>query len=253
MPYRKEQFASGEIYHVAVRGIDGNQIFKDIDDHYRGIFSIYEFNNAKQVVIQKRRKARAREKEQIKKINQEFSKILTKAKASRDRVSTDSRDKFVEVLAFCIMPNHFHLLLRQIKDNGITKFMAKFGIGYGGYFNRKYSRKGYVFQNRFIAVHIKNEKQLKIVFVYIHVNPISLIEPKWKEAGIKNLKKILEFLENYKWSSYSDYIGKKNFPSVTDREFMLEIMGGEKGCIEFVKDLVKYKGKIKEFSEFALE
>ena len=151
------------------------------------------------------------------------------------------------------MPNHLHLLLRQIKDNGITKFMAKLGIGYGGYFNRKYSRKGYVFQNRFVAVHIKNEEQLKIVFVYIHINSISLIEPKWKEIGIKNLKKVIEFLENYKWSSYSDYIGKKNFPSVTDREFMLDIMGGEKRCKEFMENWIKYKGKIKEFVELALE
>ena len=149
--------------------------------------------------------------------------------------------------------NHVHLLLRQIKDNGITKFMAKFGIGFGGYFNRKYSRKGYVFQNRFVAVHIKNDDQLKVVFAYIHVNPISLIEPKWKERGIKNIEKVGEFLENYKWSSYQDYIGKKNFPSVTNRGFILEIMGGEKGCREFIKNWIKYKSKIKKFPELDLD
>lgn len=131
--------------------------------------------------------------------------------------------------------------------------MSKLGIGYGGYFNRKYGREGHVFQKRFTAVHIKNEDQLKTVFVYIHTNPISLIEPKWKEIGIKNSEKVIKFLENYKWSSYPDYIGKKNFPSVTDREFILKIIDGEEGCKEFVESWVRYKGKIREFVELTLE
>lgn len=251
MPYRKEQFVNGEIYHIVVRGIDENLIFNDINDHYRGIFSIYEFNNAKQVVIRERRKARMKIKEEIKKVSQEFQK-LTK-EANRDPSSVDSRDKLVEVLAFCLMPNHLHLLLRQLKEGGIIKFMGKFGTGYGGYFNRKYIRQGHVFQKRFTAVHIENEDQLKVVFVYIHTNPISLIEPKWKELGIKNPEKVIEFIENYKWSSYPDYIEKKNFPSVTDREFILKIMGGEQGCKEFVENWIRYKGKIREFAELALE
>lgn len=244
MPYRKEQFINGEIYHIVIKGIDGNVIFKDIDDHYRGIFSIYEFNTAKPVTIQKRREARAR-----------FKKAI---KESRGRVSTvapidDGRDKLVGVLAFCFMPNHLHLLLRQLKEGGIIKFMQKIGSGYGGYFNRKYARQGYVTQKRFTAVPIRNEEQLKTVFVYIHANPISLIEPEWKEAVIQDAGKAIEFVENYKWSSYPDYIAKKNFPSVTEREFMLKLMGGEKGCKEFVGGWIKYKGKIREFAELSLE
>ena len=94
------------------------------------------------------------------------------------------------------MPNHVHLLLRQLKDSGIFKFMKKFGSGYGRYFNKKYNRKGYVFQNRFLAVPIKTDKQLKVVFAYIHANPVSLIEPKWKERGIKNFNKVIKFIEN---------------------------------------------------------
>ena len=173
---------------------------------------------------------------------------------NRGPTSVDLRDKLVEVLAFCIMPNHLHLLLRQIKDKGIIKFMIKLNTGYGGYFNRKYGRKGPLLLRRFTAVLIKTEDQLKTVFVYIHTNPISLIEPKWKEIGIKNPEKAIEFLENeYRWSSYPDYIGKKNFPSVTDREFVLKVMGGEEGCKEFVRAWIKYKGKIREFAELALE
>jgi len=163
MPYRKEQFVNGEIYHIIVKGIDENVIFKDIDDHYRGIFSIYEFNNAKQVEIRERRKTRARLKKQIKKVAKEFQKI--KAQIDTGPTSVDSRDKLVEVLAFCLMPNHLHLLIRQIKDGGIIKFMVKLGTGYGGYFNRKYARKGNVFLRQFTSVHIKTDEQLKIVFI----------------------------------------------------------------------------------------
>ena len=245
MPYRKEQFVNNEIYHVVLRAIDDNVIFKNQDDYYRGIFSLYEFNNINPTTIRDRREARLREKN---------LQSIVRNSISRDPLSADDkRDKLVEVLSFCLMPNHPHLLLRQIRDGGITKFMMKFGAGYGGYFNRKYNRKGHVFQNRFSSTHIKNDEQLKTVFVYIHTNPISLIEPKWKEKGIKDPEKVIKFLENYKWSSYQDYIKKKNFPSVTERGFILKTMGGEQKCKEFVEYWVKYKEKIKKFPEFSLE
>ncbi len=241
MPYRKQQFVNDEIYHLLLRGIDDNLIFKDINDYYRGIFSIYEFNNVKSVEILKRR--------------QEIQTIKKKLKDRGDRVSSipDERRKLVEILAFCFMPNHIHLLVEQLKDNGITKFMRKLGAGYGGYFNRKYNRKGYVFQNRFSAVHIKNNKQLKTILVYIHTNPVALIEPHWKEKGIKNPGKAIKFLENYKWSSYPDYISKKNFPSVTERSFVLEIMDKEQGCKKFVENWIRYKSEIRKFPNLALE
>lgn len=237
MPYRKEQFVTGEIYHLVLRGIDDNKLFKNINDHYRGIFSIYEFNNAIKIEIRERRRARLN------------FKALSKVYGDPVSVNLDRRDKLVEILTFCLMPNHIHLLVRQIKDGGIIKFMSKLGAGYGGYFNRKYSRKGHVFQNRFLAVPIKTDEQLKIIFVYIHANPVSLVEPKWKEKGIRNIKKVIKFVKEYKWSSFSDYIGKSNFPSVTDREFMLETMGGKRACEKFIEDYIKYKGKVKEFPE----
>ena len=243
MPYRKEQFITGEYYHLVIRGIDDNELFKNIDDYYRGIFSIYEFNNTKPVTIRARRKARAR-----------IKRVLQKLKRDPNLVA-DSRDKYVAILSLCLMPNHLHLLVKQLKDGGIIKFMTKLGIGYAKYFNIKYKRKGYVFQNRFVAIHIENEKQLIAVLMYIHTNPISLVEPKWKEGGIRNIEKVFKFLKNYRWSSHLDYLGNKNFPSVTERNFLLEIVNGQQGYERFFKDWLKYKSRknFKEFSRLFLE
>lgn len=234
MPYRNQQLINNGIYHTVLRAVDDNLIFKNIDDYYRGIFSIYEFNNAKSVEILKRRQ-----------------EIQVAKKKFGGGPPSEIRERLVDVLAFCFMPNHLHLLLKQIKDNGITKFMSKVGTGYGGYFNRKYKRKGYVFQNRFSVIRIANEDQFKNVFVYIHTNPVALTEPRWKEKGIRSPEKIIRFLENYKWSSYQDYIGKKNFPSVTNRDPAWRIMGGQVGCKKFVDSWVKYKGKIRKSAELA--
>lgn len=240
MPYRKEQFATGNIYHIVIRSIDDNLLFKNIDDYYRGIFSIYEFNTTKPVTIQLRRKLRVA-----------LKKKLVRGPSSNQADDLDLRDNMVEILAFCFMPNHIHLLMRQVKDGGVVKFMSKLGTGYGGYFNKKYNRKGHVFQNRFRAIHIKTDEQLKIVWAYIHANSISLVEPKWKERGIKNLKKAMKFIENYKWSSYLDYLGITNFPSVTERQFILETMGAQKKCKEFLENYTKYRGKIKDDKELS--
>jgi putative transposase len=239
MPYRKDQLATGKLYHVILRGLDDNLIFKDINDYYRGIFSIYEFNNARPVEIRKRRKARRKEKKKAIK-NPLFAAI-------------DKRDKLVDILSFCFMPNHIHLLVKQLKDGGITKFMAKVGTGYGRYFNSKYKRKGYVFQNRFHSVYIEDDNQLRVIFNYIHANPISLIEPGWKEKGISKPGEVSNFLKEYKWSSYMDYIGENNFPSVTERNFILEFIGSTKGCEEVIKDWVKYRKRLDKLKNILLE
>lgn len=240
MPSRKEKFDNGAIYHLILRGLDDNLIFKDTNDYYRGIFSIYEFDNANPIEIRKRRLARKTEK-------------LKEKSGGPTSAVIDKRDKLVEIFCFCFMPNHIHLLVKQLKDDGIKKFMVKTGTGYARYFNTKYSRKGYVFQNRFRSVLIKNDNQLRTIFNYIHVNPISLVEPGWKENGVKNLDEVISFLEDYKWSSYQDYIGKNNFPSVTERNFMSEFMGGIEGCKGAIGDWTEYKRKLSQDQVILLE
>lgn len=232
MPRREVDLVNGEVYHICYRAVGDSFIFRSNDDYYRGIFSLYEFNNDNPVQMWVRRKERKKEK--LLALNQLDKPILS------------SRDFFVETWAFCFMPNHIHLLLRQLKEGGISSFMRKIGGGYANYFNRKYQRKGHLF-NQFKAIHIKTDNQLKNVLIYIHCNPLSLIQPNWKDVGIIDSKKALKFLENkYRWSSFWDYLGKSNFPSVTSREFLLELVGSFEGIKEEVNNWISYKTKLKK-------
>lgn len=221
-----------EFYHIITRTVGDTIVFKNEADFYRGVFSIYEFNNNNPVNIWERRKERTVEKKKL----------------GPTSLTLQKRDMFVEILAFSFMSNHLHLLLKQVKDNGISNFMKKFGTGFAMYFNRKYNRKGHLF-NKFKSVHIESETQLKNTFTYIHTNLISLIEPRWKEDGIKKPQKVIKFLENNKRHSYPDYLEKKNFPSVTQRDFILEVMGGIEGCRSSVNDWIMYKKELGDFIE----
>jgi putative transposase len=242
MPYRKEQFVDNDIVHITLKATENNKLFLDNDDYFRGIFTIYELNNLRPVTIQERRRVR--------------KVFKSKSKASRVQDSIifkDERDRLVDILCFCFMPNHIHLLLKQIKEGGITKFISKTGVGYGGYFNRKHKTQGHVFQGRFNAVPITTDDQLKIVIAYICTNPLSLKYPEWKKIKIGSSEEAHKFLKEYKWSGYPDLIGIKNFPSVTQRDFVIETMGGSNGCKEFIKYWIDHKGKSEKYYNLFLE
>jgi len=234
MPRKQLQLINGEIYHISDRAVGDSVIFKNENDYFRGIFSLYEFNNAKPVEIRLRRQQRKKEK-----LLEKSNSNIVYGGPTPVNLPLE-RDMFVEVLAFCFMPNHFHLILRQLKENGISKFMQKIG-GYSTYFNEKYNRKGHLF-NRFKAVHIKTDEQLRMAFIYVHTNPVSLVQPGWKENGIKDKRKAIKFLrEEYRWSSFFDFIGKKNFPSVIMKDFFFNNIGEEKKCSQAVIDWIKSK------------
>ena len=243
MSYIRPALVNDEIYHVVSRAVGDTVVFVDESDFYRGIFSIYEFNNSNPVEIWKKRLARSRFKRHQK---------LIEEGGCPTSPQLDVREKLVEVLAFSFMPNHLHLIVKQLKNNGISEFMKKVNGGFAKYFNEKYKMQGHLF-NKFRAVHIKDDNQLKTTFVYVHTNLISLVEPGWKERGIKNQNKVMKFLENNKRHSYADYLGGKAFPSVTQRDFLLSVMGDAKGCKTFVDAWINQKKELKDWSEIYLE
>lgn len=232
MPIKRPPLVNGEIYHIVVRAVEDSKLFRDEKDYLRKIHNLFEFNDSNPTKWQYR---------------QYYEN------GSRDIIKREKRNLLSEILTFCLMPNHIHLLVRQLVDGGISKFMRKIGAGYGIYYNNKYKRSGHIFQGKYRAVHVKSDQQLQTVFVYIHTNPVSLIMPDWKEKGIKDVDRAINFLESYKWSSYPDYLQNKNFPSLTSREFLTETIGGVEPCRELVNDWLKYKKELADFEKVVIE
>lgn len=222
---QKPSFVNDAIYHIYNRGVEKRNIFGDDKDRFRFVHDLFEFNDTKPALN----------------LNYYFGKQSMEVEPQYTR---KPRKLLVEILAFCLMPNHYHLLLRQKLENGIITFMQKLGTGYTMYFNQKYERVGSLFQGRFKAVLVNKDAHLLYLPHYIHLNPLDSAMPDWREKEIINHKKAMKFLENYRWSSFQDYIGIKNFPSVTQRDFILKLFGGRGS----------YKTAIKDYlGEFELE
>ncbi len=135
-----------------------------------------------------------------------MQKVFRLVKTFPDVFLFERGDQLVSIGAYCLMPNHFHLLVREIKENGITIFMKKLLTAYSMYFNIKHKRTGGLFQGVFKSRFVDRDEYLKYLFSYIHLNPIKLIQPNWKENGINNLSVAKAFLQDYKYSSYLDYL-----------------------------------------------
>ncbi|MBU1179301.1 transposase [Patescibacteria group bacterium] len=223
---QKPTFINNRIYHIYNRGVEKRKVFMDKQDYLRFIHCLFEFNdenptlnttyyfNPQTMEVQPR--------------------YLTNLKAKKE-----PRKLLVEILIFALMPNHFHLLLKQKKENGIVKFMQKLGTGYVNYFNKKYKRVGPLFQGKFKAVSINDHAHFLHLPYYLHLNPLELTNYRSPTSIVEQMK----FLENYKWSSFPDYIGKKNFPSVTQREFLLDFFGGAEKYKKETKEWLKEKDK----------
>ena len=98
-------------------------------------------------------------------------------------------------------------------------------MGYAKYFNQKYKRTGTLFEGRYKWVLVKNQAHFIRLPFYIHANPLDLISTEWRERKIRDPEEAMRFLDNYRWSSFQDYIGIKNFPSITNRGFLISIFG----------------------------
>ncbi len=221
MKVMRGRITEGGIYHVLSRGVDKRRIFLCKGDYLRFIHDLFEFNDENSALNIGRYFTQY-----------SYSQLIDVRRQSigrNDRRATrEPRKCLVEVLAFCLMPNHYHFLLRAKSDTSIAEFMKKINGGYAKYFNLKYERTGTLFSSRYKSVPVTNESHFIHLPYYIHMNPLDLITPEWRKRELTDYRQALRFLENYRWSSYLDYIGKKNFPSVTQRDFLSEFFGGPK-------------------------
>lgn len=248
MPNLMREFIVGEYYHLFNRGVEKRDIFMDESDRYRFIFCLYECNDANFVIMRNRINDRLFRKSCIGDTYATFTAFKTK------------REALVEIIAFVLMPNHYHLIVRPLVEGGVSLFMKKLSNSYTGYFNDKYERNGMgaLFQGTFKSVHIEGDGQFLHLTEYLFSNPVEIIEPEWKSRGAQDFKKAIEFVNNYKWSSYFDSIGIDNFPSVTARGFLWKIFAGKDGGGAGPRNVKKYveewiKNKQFLFTGLALE
>lgn len=215
---QKPQFINNYIYHVFNRGVDKRTIFMNDGDHFRFIHQLYEFNN----------------EDRVQNVKYYFDPKTMSVESKPVRRTLSERKKLVDIFVFTLMPNHFHLMLRQRVENGIVKFMQKLGTGYTMYFNKKYERTGSLLQGRFKAVMLSRREHFLYIPYYIHTNPLSL---NYRGSTSIDWRMKLGFLADYRWSSFPDYIGKRNFPSVTQRDYILNVFGGE---LDYKQHTVSY-------------
>ena len=184
---RKVKFVPGEYYHLFSRGVEKRKIFLDKNDYERFLVLLYILNQSEHFHV---------------------SNFLNKGQKNILDLYKQERGKsLVSILAYSLMPNHFHLVVQEIIEGGISTFMMKLLTAYSMYFNIKYERSGPLFVHPFRSEYIGDDAYFRYLFAYVHLNCIELFEKGWKENGIKNQKRAREFLENYRYSSYQDLSG----------------------------------------------
>ncbi|MFH1415976.1 MAG: transposase [Elusimicrobiota bacterium] len=199
---RKTKFQTGNYYHIYNRGVDKRRIFLTDADYLRFIDDLARFN-----------------------------KYPPSAKIGGS-ASDKQYKNLIEIVCFCLMPNHYHLLIRQSLNGGIIKFMQKLGTGYTMYFNKKINRKGILFESKYKVVEVNNDEQLVHLSRYIHQNPQKLLE---KDEYTQ--QEIDVFLENYRWSSNPFYLGNNEFDFLLSKEYLMHY---------FDNDIEKYKSFMSE-------
>jgi len=180
MSIRKVNFVPNEYYHIYNRGNSKQKIFQNRQDYEYFLKLLFLSNGEKKFKL---------------------------SFLSGDVYEIKRGNQIVAIGAYCLMPNHFHILISQIENEGISRFMHKLTSGYSHYYNKKYERTGSLFEGKFKSEYIGNDRYLKYLFSYIHLNIVKLIQKDWKEKGIQNKQKVIDFLKNYKYSSFQDCIG----------------------------------------------
>mgnify|MGYP000745955618 CR=1 FL=1 len=189
-----------DFYHILNRGVEKRDIVKNDKDRLRFLHNLYVFNDTEATP----------------------NYILSKRHEEQQK-----RHCLVHVHAFCLMNNHYHLLLSEIEENGISRFMQKLNMGYAKYFNEKYKRVGTLWQGKYKKILIERDAHFMYIPYYIHLNPLDYSHPEWREGKVRNVQKALESLRQYRWSSHLDYLGIKNFPSISNRKEILGCGGDE--------------------------
>lgn len=217
---RKMNFSEGEYYHLYNRGTDKRVIFLEDHDYKRFVALLYVCNSVNSVDI---------------------TKHFREGSSFTELFEIERTDTLVDIGTYCLMPNHFHILVREKREGGIVKFMLKLSTAYSMYFNKRNERTGSLFEGKFKARHADTDEYLKYLFAYIHLNPVKMVDPKWKENKIIDREKALRYLSEYVYSSFLDYQGKVRVEQkILNREVFPEYFASVGDFDAFVVDWLSF-------------
>jgi len=165
---------------------------------------------------------------------------LGSTEQQNEKESLVKKEKIVEIISYVLMPNHFHLLLKQTQNEGISTFMSKWGNSYARYFNAKHKRVGPVFQGRFKSVLVETTEQLIHLSRYIHLNPVV-------SAVVSENK-----FEEYEWSSFREYINKGS-SGFCSKNCILEHFRDVNEYKNFVEDRISYGKELEKIKHLSFE
>ncbi len=225
MPGRKIPLVTNYYYHVYNRGVEGRPTYTSSREYRRflELVNYYRFQEPPT----------------------SFSNFKNYPNEKKEEVMNDLKmyqNVQVEILNYCLMPNHFHLLLSQTKPNGISNFMSKLQNGYTKFFNKRNNRYGSLFQGRFKSIIIESEAQLLHVFRYIMLNPYS-------NAIIKDVNK----LNKYPWMPLTSYIQNTPKEDMLNKELIRNYFANQKDLKEFIFDHADCQRKLEIIKHLILE
>jgi len=200
-----------DFWHLAGRGVEKRDIVLDDSDRLRFIHDLFVLND----------------------LNPVENYELPSRREERPK-----RRLFVHIHAFCLMLNHYHLLVSEATENGISLFMHKLNMGYAKYFNERYERSGSLWQGKYRKVPVTHHAHFLYIPYYIHLNPLDYVMPEWRQGGVQNVSAALDHLAAYRWSSHLDYLGMRNFPSITRRDELSELLGNQAAYERTIEDIV---------------
>jgi len=220
---RKTEFANSEYYHIYNRGVDKRETFSDAKDYNRFILAMDLLNDEQEGLMIEWR---------------DYQKSNKGAKLSNFlKLSFRKRDPLVEIIVYCLNPNHYHFILKQIAEKGIEKFMHKLGTSYTKYFNTRKKRSGALFQGRFKSIHIDSNEYLLYLSAYVNKNNTI-------HGYSKN--------DNWPYSSLPGYLGRR-WDGLIRTSVILKQFNNINEYKEFLKSNVLYMKEKKELEKYLLE
>ncbi|MDP2923583.1 MAG: hypothetical protein Q8O30_07710 [Candidatus Omnitrophota bacterium] len=219
------------MFHIISRAVDERKIFEDEDDRLRFIFQVYTANIGRPAYSLHRKDVNRVAKDLLQGIEPPTGFVIKE------------HDPLVHLLDFSLVMTHYHFYLVPVSENSTSTFLRKLNNGFAKYFNLKHGRKGVLFGSRYQSIPVKTDFQAEAVSRYVSiVNPLDIFQPGWRENGLKDPDRALEFLKKYQFSSFPDKIKERNSSILAPKEireqYGIEFISRE-DCLAFVKDFLK--------------